>query len=105
MPNYPKPCPSCGVVTAESDFGVDRSKASGRRSHCKACERERGQAYYERVRDDLYAQRKATREAARQAELEALAVEHKKRVAAAKKLHAAQTRRQKEFCARSAYPI
>jgi hypothetical protein len=36
-------------------------------------------------------------EAVRAAEQEALAVEHKKRVAAQKKLHAAQVRRQKEF--------
>jgi hypothetical protein len=37
------------------------------------------------------------REAARQAELEALAREHRKRVAAGKNLHAAQVRRQKAF--------
>jgi hypothetical protein len=42
-------------------------------------------------------QREAVREAAREAELAALAEEHKKRAAAAKKLHAAQARRQKEF--------
>ena len=37
------------------------------------------------------------REAAWQAELEALAVEHKKRAVEQKKLHAAQVRRQKEL--------
>jgi hypothetical protein len=92
---YPRACPRCGVMTAEADFGVDRSKASGRRSYCKACDRRRGRAYYQTRKDELYAQRAATREAAWQAELEALAVEHKKRVAAQKKLHAAQVRRQK----------
>jgi hypothetical protein len=69
----------------------------GRRSNCTACDRRRGRAYYAGRRDELYAQREAVREAARQAELEALAVEHKKRVAAQTKLHAAQVRRQKEF--------
>jgi hypothetical protein len=39
----------------------------------------------------------AAREAAWQVELEALAVEHKKRAAATKKLHAAQVHRHKEF--------
>jgi hypothetical protein len=84
-------------MTAEAGFGVDGSKASGRRSYCKACDRRRGRAYYDTHKDELYLQREAVREAARQAELEALAVEHKKRIAAQKKLHAAQARRQKEF--------
>ena len=48
-------------------------------------------------KDELHAQRVSAREAAWQAELEALEEEHRKRVAAAKKLHAAQVRRQKEF--------
>jgi hypothetical protein len=68
-----------------------RSQAS------RACDRQGGRAYYDAHKDELYAQREAVREAARHAELEALAEEHKKRVAAQKKLHAAQVRRQKEF--------
>ena len=84
-------------MTEDADFGVDRSKTGGRRSYCKACDRRRGRAYYAAHKDELYAQRVAAREAVRQAELEALAVEHRKRIAAAKKLHAAQVRRQKEF--------
>jgi RecB family exonuclease len=84
-------------MTAKADFGVDRSKTGGRRSYCKACDRRRGRAYYDAHKDDLYAQREAVREAAWQAELEALAGGHRKRVAAAKKLHAALVRRQKEF--------
>jgi hypothetical protein len=84
-------------MTAEADFGIDKSKASGRRSYCKACDRRRGRAYYEAHKDDLYVRREAVREASRQTRLEALAVEHKKRIAAQKKLHAAQVRRQKEF--------
>jgi hypothetical protein len=88
MPSYPKPCPSCGVVTAESDFAVDRSKA---------CDRRRGRAYYDAHKDELYAQRAAAREAAWQADLEAQVEEQRKRVAVTKKLHAAQVRRRKEF--------
>jgi hypothetical protein len=82
-------------MTAEADFGVDRSKAGGRRSYCKG--RRRGRAYYATHKDELYAQRMATRQAVRQAELEALAGEHKKRLAVQKKLHAAQVRHQKEL--------
>jgi hypothetical protein len=57
----------------------------------------RGRAYYDARKDELYAKRVAAREAARQAELEAQVEPHRKRVAAAKKLHEAQIRRQKEF--------
>jgi hypothetical protein len=57
----------------------------------------RGRAYYAAHRDELYAQREVVREAAWQAELEALAKEDRKRIAAAENLHAAQVRRQKEF--------
>ena len=84
-------------MTAEAGFGVDRSKTSGRRSYCKACDRRRGRAYYAEHRDELYAQREAVREAAWQAELEELEKEHRRRVAAQKKQHEAQIRRQKEF--------
>jgi hypothetical protein len=71
VPNYPRPCPRCVVMTVEADFGLDRSKASGRRSYCKACDRRRGRAYYDARKDELYAQRVAAREAAWQAGLEA----------------------------------
>jgi hypothetical protein len=97
MPSYPRPCPRCGVITAEADFGVDPSTTAGRRSYCKACDRRRGRAYYDAHKDELYAKRAAAREAAWQAELEALVVEHRKRVASQKKLHAAQVRRQKKL--------
>jgi hypothetical protein len=81
----------------EADFGVDRSKACGRKSYFKACDRRRGRAYRDAHKDELLAQRVAAREAAWQAELEAQVEPHRKRVAAAKKLHEAQVRRQKEF--------
>jgi hypothetical protein len=97
MPDYPRPCPKCGVLAERDGFAADRHAPSGRKSHCRECDRKRAAAYYDAHKDELYAQREAVREAAWQAELEALAVEHKKRVAAQKKLHAAQVRRQKEF--------
>jgi hypothetical protein len=84
-------------MTSEADFGVDRSKAGGRRSYCKACDRRRGRAYYDAHKDELHARRVAAREAAWQAELEALEDEQRTRVAAARKAHAAGVRRQKEL--------
>jgi hypothetical protein len=72
MPSYPRRCPKCGVMTEEEGFGVDRSKTSGRKSHCKTCDRERAKAYYAEHRDELYARREAVREAAWQAHLKKL---------------------------------
>ena len=97
MPCYPRCCPKCGVMTAEDGFSIDRSKVGGRKSHCKTCDGQRAQAYYDTHRDELYAQREAVREAAWQAELKELEKQHRKRVAVNKKLHEAQVRRQKEF--------
>lgn len=84
-------------MTEKEGFAVDRHAASGRKSCCKSCDRRRRKAYYDLHKDEWNAEREAEREAARQAELEALAFEQKKRVAAAKKLHAAGVRRQKEL--------
>jgi hypothetical protein len=64
-------------MTPEAGFGVDHSKTGGRRSYCKACDRQRGRAYYAAHRDELYAQREAVREAAWQAQLGALAEGHR----------------------------
>jgi hypothetical protein len=86
-------------MTSEADFGIDLSKTSGHRSYCKACDRRRGRAYYDAHKDELHARRVAAREAAWQAELKALEVEHRKRVAAVQRQQAAGVRRQKElFC-------
>jgi hypothetical protein len=93
MPSYPRPCSRCGVLTAEVDFGADRSKTSGHKSHCRACER----ADYASRKDELYARRDAVREAARWARLKELEVVLRERVAAAKREHAAGVRRQKEL--------
>jgi hypothetical protein len=84
-------------MTSEADFGVDRTKACGGRSYCKDCDRRRGRAYYDAHKEEVYARRVAAREAAWQAELEAQVEESTKRVAAAKKMHVAQVRRQKEL--------
>ena len=97
MVSYPRSCPRCGVMTAEADFGIDLSKAGGRRSYCKDCDRRRGRAYYDAHRDELYARRQAMHEAEREAALKALEPIHRRRVAEAKRLHAAQVRRQKEL--------
>jgi hypothetical protein len=86
---YPRACSRCPALTAEEGFALDRSKASGRRSYCKACDRRRGRAYYDAHKDELYAQREAIREAARQADLAALADTHRERVEAAKSVAAA----------------
>jgi hypothetical protein len=80
-----------------NDFSVDRFKSSGRRSRCRDCDNRRGKAYYAAHRDELYAEREAAREKASRDQLEALEKEHKRRVAATKRLLAAQVRRQKEF--------
>jgi hypothetical protein len=92
--NFPRKCSGCGTLTAEDGFARDRSQPSGRKSRCRVCHRRDVKVYQDTVRTP---RRLAALEAERAAELEALAVEHKKRVAAQKKLHAAQTRRQKEF--------
>src|SRR6266545_1979633 len=104
MPSYPRACPRCGVMTAKAGFGVGRSKTGGRRSYCKACDRRRGRAYYDAHKDDLYAQREAAREAAWQAELEALAEGHRERIAVAKKVRPWPVAR-RSSCAQSGYPI
>jgi hypothetical protein len=93
MADYPRACSRCGVVKPEADFGIDRAKRSGHKSHCRACEA----AYYASRRDQLYARREAVREAARQANLKELEKAHRKRVATAAKLHANGVRRQKKL--------
>ena len=97
MPSYPRACPKCGVLTEEDGFSFDHSKAGGRKSHCKSCDRERAHAWYEEHKDELYAQREAAREAIREAEMKELEKEHRKRYAASKRLHAAQVRNQKKL--------
>jgi hypothetical protein len=59
-------------MTAEDGFSIDRTKAGGRKSHCKICDRQHADAYYAEHRAELYARREAVREAARQAHLRTL---------------------------------
>ena len=42
----PCKCVSCGEALRADEFYVDRSKASGRRSFCKSCDRARARRYY-----------------------------------------------------------
>lgn len=93
MPDYPRACSRCGVLTAEADFGADRSKKSGHKSHCRACER----ADYASRKDELQARRDAVREAAWQARLKDLEEMHREKVAAAHREHAAGVARQKKL--------
>ncbi|HEX3609334.1 MAG TPA: hypothetical protein VHU14_06670 [Solirubrobacterales bacterium] len=41
-----KRCPRCGLAFTPADFAIDRSKASGDKSHCKDCDRRRFRSYY-----------------------------------------------------------
>jgi hypothetical protein len=95
MPDYPRVCPGCHVLTEESGFARDRGKASGHRSYCRDCDRQRARGWYARNRDELYAQREAVREAERAATLKALEPEHRERVKAAKLAAEEGARRQK----------
>lgn len=39
-------CPKCGETKPVSEFATDRSKASGHKSWCKACDNEKSKRYY-----------------------------------------------------------
>ena len=39
-------CPRCGEAKPVSAFARDRSKASGRKSHCKACDAAKSRRWY-----------------------------------------------------------
>jgi hypothetical protein len=57
-------CPRCGVERQLAEFARDGSKVSGRKSFCKACDREKAKRYYEANRERKLA-RAAERNAAR----------------------------------------
>ena len=67
MSDYPRVCPRCRELLGEKAFSVDRSKASGHKSHCRACDRDWAKRYYEGRRDELRARRVAKRSAAAEA--------------------------------------
>jgi hypothetical protein len=104
MPDYPRPCPRCGLLTEEEGFGIDRSKASGRKSHCRACDRRHGRAYYDAHREEQRASRLAAKEAAREGERKEFEKLSRERIAAAHRAHAEGVRRQRELFAEIGVP-
>jgi hypothetical protein len=52
-------CYRCGEEKPADQFAVDRSKASGRKSICKPCDKAKGLAYYRRNRDRMLERAKA----------------------------------------------
>jgi hypothetical protein len=46
-----KTCTKCGNELRIGEFARDESKASGRKSICRACDREKSRDYYERNRE------------------------------------------------------
>ena len=55
------PCYACGEHKPVDEFPRDASKASGRASICRACDREKGRRYYHANRDRVLARYKASR--------------------------------------------
>ncbi len=55
-----KRCPRCGVERPLGEFAVDRSKASGRKSLCKACDRDKARRYYAAKRAERHTARSHT---------------------------------------------
>src|SRR6187549_3761359 len=101
MPDYPRACSRCGILTAEADFGADRSKKSGHNSHCRACEGPTTPL----ARTSYKGNASAVREAARQARLKELEEVHREKVAAAKREHEAGSVARSNSYARSECPI
>ena len=58
-------CPGCGEAQPFSEFAVDRSKSSGRKSHCRRCDRERAARYYRQNREAMLARDAERRSCAR----------------------------------------
>jgi hypothetical protein len=56
-------CPRCRERKDLGEFAVDRSKASGRKSHCKACDNRKSKTYYEEHREEKLAKMEAYRRA------------------------------------------
>ena len=64
MPTYPRPCSKCGALTGRDGFALDRSKASGHKSHCKHCESARALQWHELNRADVLARKASKRKEA-----------------------------------------
>jgi hypothetical protein len=54
-----KLCRKCDEVKELSEFARDRSKAFGRKSVCKACDRAKAQRYYVTNREAILARARA----------------------------------------------
>lgn len=52
-------CFRCGERKAAGEFYADKSKASGRKSICKACDLEKSRRYYEANRERVAARNRA----------------------------------------------
>jgi hypothetical protein len=52
-------CPRCERFLPVSDFARDKSKASGHKSWCKACDRAKSKRYYAANRERMLAKRAA----------------------------------------------
>lgn len=57
LPDGMARCPRCERNLAVSEFARDRSKASGHKSHCKACDTAKSKRYYEANRERVLAKR------------------------------------------------
>ena len=55
-----KLCRKCDEMKELSDFARDRSKASGRKSICKLCDREKARRYYATNREAVLARVRAS---------------------------------------------
>lgn len=71
-----KRCPRCDSPKAVDAFAIDKSKASGRKSICLACDRVKSKAYYARKPERSAAYYQANRERidARRADLRCRAI-------------------------------
>lgn len=62
-PDVPRPerrrCYRCSEERPVDEFAVDRSKGSGRKSICKACDNAKARRYYEANRDKVRARQNA----------------------------------------------
>lgn len=58
-PDSTKSCSNCGDVLELDEFPRDRSKADGRKSICRACDRAKAKAYYEANREQVLARASA----------------------------------------------
>jgi hypothetical protein len=62
-----KKCTKCGDELRVEEFARDKTKASGRKSICKACDREKSRRYYEANRERKLAYMAERNEALREA--------------------------------------